>query len=610
MASHQKVLESATSLERFLNRSVIFVQGIDPNASKSEIVQVLNQAIKQPQQGGIDILTTPEGKNRGTAFLNFSKKEDAKTALEKWRFGLELRGRPLKIQYSSDREFKDVLQSPLVARFKVLIRNLPEELDPPALYDKYSAFGEIIQVHTNQDHYGQYFAIIQYVEVASVARAIQHTNRQRVYNNVLMVEPYKPNASYGPIPRNFGAAATPNGTNATGAAASSSSSTAAGAAAGGGSGPSARVIGGHISAHQGITYAALQQQQERELQEQEQEYLSYSAGSGGAAAAAGATQRATADGTSGGGAAAAASSSSPVSATAAATAAAEQRQQSTGSGMLPVPSFYAAPPASPPVHSLSGATGSLQGLLTAALTRAHLLEELLCCPITQEPLVDPVLAADGNTYERIAIEAWLANHDTSPLTNQVLSTKLLTPNNLVRKIAEELKGSGPAGSGLDEQDAAAGSFGEAEAAPDVFAATMAQQQTTTLVAVSSDSGTAAAREAAVVRVAVPIPVPTAAAPTTAQQQQQEQQQQPAVTAESQSYYTTAPQQQQSQHPVFGIFRHHASQQQQQQLQPHPVLVQIPQLQHQQQVHYTQAQPQQYQYQIPAASIYGYRPMGM
>lgn len=32
---------------------------------------------------------------------------------------------------------------------------------------------------------------------------------------------------------------------------------------------------------------------------------------------------------------------------------------------------------------------------------------MLCelrCPITQEPLQDPVLAADGNTYERAAIQ--------------------------------------------------------------------------------------------------------------------------------------------------------------------------------------------------------------
>jgi hypothetical protein len=33
---------------------------------------------------------------------------------------------------------------------------------------------------------------------------------------------------------------------------------------------------------------------------------------------------------------------------------------------------------------------------------------------------DPVLAADGYTYERTAIETWLSSHDTSPVTNAML----------------------------------------------------------------------------------------------------------------------------------------------------------------------------------------------
>ncbi len=40
-------------------------------------------------------------------------------------------------------------------------------------------------------------------------------------------------------------------------------------------------------------------------------------------------------------------------------------------------------------------------------------------------LVDPVIAADGFTYEREAIELWLQGHDTSPRTNQPLEHKIL-----------------------------------------------------------------------------------------------------------------------------------------------------------------------------------------
>ena len=56
----------------------------------------------------------------------------------------------------------------------------------------------------------------------------------------------------------------------------------------------------------------------------------------------------------------------------------------------------------------------------------------LVCPITHDIMLNPVLAADGHTYERAQIEAWLRTHDTSPLTGQPLESKALVPNILVR----------------------------------------------------------------------------------------------------------------------------------------------------------------------------------
>ena len=59
------------------------------------------------------------------------------------------------------------------------------------------------------------------------------------------------------------------------------------------------------------------------------------------------------------------------------------------------------------------------------------------CPITQEILIDPVMAQDGNTYERKAIEMWFVKHSTSPLTNAPLPSKSLLPNlNLKKLIAD------------------------------------------------------------------------------------------------------------------------------------------------------------------------------
>ena len=50
------------------------------------------------------------------------------------------------------------------------------------------------------------------------------------------------------------------------------------------------------------------------------------------------------------------------------------------------------------------------------------------CPIRHEKMRVPVIAVDGHTYEREAIETWLATHKTSPMTGAVLRTHHLVPN--------------------------------------------------------------------------------------------------------------------------------------------------------------------------------------
>ena len=54
------------------------------------------------------------------------------------------------------------------------------------------------------------------------------------------------------------------------------------------------------------------------------------------------------------------------------------------------------------------------------------------CPILFEIMVDPVIMADGFSYERSAIEDWLRTHNTSPKTNEVLLHKNLIPNLTLR----------------------------------------------------------------------------------------------------------------------------------------------------------------------------------
>lgn len=61
------------------------------------------------------------------------------------------------------------------------------------------------------------------------------------------------------------------------------------------------------------------------------------------------------------------------------------------------------------------------------------------CPILQEIMDDPYIAADGFTYEYIAIKAWLSKHNVSPMTKLKLQHSVLTPNHTLRSAIQEWK---------------------------------------------------------------------------------------------------------------------------------------------------------------------------
>ena len=47
---------------------------------------------------------------------------------------------------------------------------------------------------------------------------------------------------------------------------------------------------------------------------------------------------------------------------------------------------------------------------------------------------EPVIAADGHTYERAALEAWLLRNSTSPVTGDFLAHTRIVPNILIRSL--------------------------------------------------------------------------------------------------------------------------------------------------------------------------------
>eukprot|EP00752_Nemacystus_decipiens_P007718 g6901.t1 len=65
---------------------------------------------------------------------------------------------------------------------------------------------------------------------------------------------------------------------------------------------------------------------------------------------------------------------------------------------------------------------------------------------------DPVIAADGHTYDREAIEMWLRNHDTSPKTGQPMEQLSLVPNLNLRRLIKDLLAEGGEGLYLHRAD--------------------------------------------------------------------------------------------------------------------------------------------------------------
>ncbi|KAL3131854.1 hypothetical protein ABBQ38_007567 [Trebouxia sp. C0009 RCD-2024] len=68
--------------------------------------------------------------------------------------------------------------------------------------------------------------------------------------------------------------------------------------------------------------------------------------------------------------------------------------------------------------------------------RRHAIPYLLCCPLTKELLKEPMIAADGYTYEKHAFQEWLKQHNNSPVTGKPLHDASMLPNFAIVALVE------------------------------------------------------------------------------------------------------------------------------------------------------------------------------
>ena len=83
-----------------------------------------------------------------------------------------------------------------------------------------------------------------------------------------------------------------------------------------------------------------------------------------------------------------------------------------------------------PVLACHGFCHPIEWLVTVQvmqlLVMLHITQPCVMC--LQQVMRDPVIAADGHTYERGAIMHWMNANSISPVTHQALPNKHLTPN--------------------------------------------------------------------------------------------------------------------------------------------------------------------------------------
>lgn len=89
-------------------------------------------------------------------------------------------------------------------------------------------------------------------------------------------------------------------------------------------------------------------------------------------------------------------------------------------------------PAAGTADMVAASAAEKPAVSAASQARAAEYPEEFKCPISQELMSDPVITADGHSFDRACIERWLRCHGTSPVTNLSLPSKALVPNHALR----------------------------------------------------------------------------------------------------------------------------------------------------------------------------------
>jgi hypothetical protein len=86
--------------------------------------------------------------------------------------------------------------------------------------------------------------------------------------------------------------------------------------------------------------------------------------------------------------------------------------------------------------------GALDAMKSNVSRLLQVAPKSFLCPLTHMPFVDPVVAGDGHTYERSAINKWFRSSNKSPMTNAQLSSldQEVRPNRALKDAMQTFEG--------------------------------------------------------------------------------------------------------------------------------------------------------------------------